>query len=180
MSEKSPERLELEQEAEKLGISFKHNISDEKLMERVIAAQEAPEAALGGETAPEPPAPEPEAPAEDEPEKLSAEEVLHNKLTAYGVPEDQHKKTVPELEAQLRRVLAARAKAAEKRKQEDEGDYYGKVATIRITKKGDDKVGTGEYIAGIGNLCYAAGEIVPDIPLKTAEVLEDRGFAEIQ
>lgn len=165
MSEKSPERLELEAEAEKLGVEFKHNISDEKLMERVIAAQEANVAA-------------PEA-RDDEPEKLSAEEVLHNKLTAYGVPEDQHKKTLPDLEAQLKRVLAARAKAAEKRKQRDEGDYYGKTATVRITKQGDDKVGTGEYIAGIGNLCYAAGEIV-EVPLKTAEELEKRGFVEIQ
>ncbi len=164
MSEKSPERIELEQEAQSLGVEFKHNISDEKLLERIVAAQEATAA--------------PES-VEDEPEKLSAEEVLRNKLTAYGVPPEQHKGTVPELEAQLKRVLAARAKAAEKRKQEDEGDYYGKTAKVRITKLGDDKVGTGEYIAGIGNLCYAAGEIA-ELPLKTAEELEERGFVEIQ
>lgn len=172
MSEKSPERLELEQEAEKLGISFKHNISDEKLMERVIAAQESPEAALEGETTPEP------APIEEEPEKLPPEEVLRNKLTAYGVPEDQHKKTVPELEAQLKRVLAARAKAAEKRKQKDEGDYYGKTAKVVILPMGDDKVGTGEYIAGIGNLCYAVDEEA-ELPLKTAEELQERGYVRI-
>lgn len=124
------------------------------------------------------PEPEPEAQPEDEPEKLSAEEVLRNKLTAYGVPEDQHKKTLPDLEAQLKRVLAARAKAAEKRKMEDEGDYYGKTAKVRITRMGDDLVGTGEYIAGIGNLCYAAGETA-DLPLKSAEELQDRGLVEI-
>lgn len=118
-----------------------------------------------------------EAPAQEE-VKISPEEVLHNKLTAYGVPEDQHKKTLPDLEAQLKRVLAARAKAAEKRKMEDEGDYYGKTAKVRITRMGDDLVGTGEYIAGIGNLCYAAGE-EPELPLKTAEELQDRGLVEI-
>jgi len=109
---------------------------------------------------------------------ISPEEVLHNKLFAYGVPGDQHKKTLPDLEAQLKRVLAARAKAAEKRKMADEGDYYGKTAKVRITRMGDDLVGTGEYIAGIGNLCYAAGE-EPELPLKTAEELQDRGLLEI-
>lgn len=123
---------------------------------------------------------EPVLTAPDEPEKLPPEEVLHNKLVAYGVERDQHKETLPDLEAQLKRVLAARARAAEKRKIKDQGDYYGKTATIRITKQGDDRVGTGEYIAGIGNICYAAGEVVPDIPLITAEALEERGFAEIQ
>lgn len=118
-----------------------------------------------------------EEPAEEE-VKISPEEVLHNKLTAYGVPEDQHKKTLPDLEAQLKRVLAARAKAAEKRKMQDEGDYYGKTAKVRITRMGDDLVGTGEYIAGIGNLCYAAGEEA-ELPLKTAEELQDRGLVEI-
>jgi hypothetical protein len=111
-------------------------------------------------------------------QKISPEDVLHNKLTAYGVPYDQHKKTLPDLEAQLKRVLAARAKAAEKRKMADEGDYYGKTAKVRITRMGDDLVGTGEYIAGIGNLCYAAGE-EPELPLKTAEELQDRGLVEI-
>lgn len=119
----------------------------------------------------------PEAPVEEE-DKISPEDVLHNKLTAYGVPEDQHKKTLPDLEAQLKRVLAARAKAAEKRKMADEGDYYGKTAKVRITRMGDDLVGTGEYIAGIGNLCYAAGEEA-ELPLKTAEELQDRGLVEI-
>ena len=174
MSEKSPERVELEQEAEALGISFKHNISDEKLLERVVAAQESDETPAAPEVTAEPEAPEePEAPA------ISALEILHNKLEAYGVPPEQHKTTVEEAEKQLTRVLAARAKAAEKRKMKDEGDYYGKTATVRITKKGDDLVGTGEYIAGIGNLCYASGEVV-ELPLRSAEELEERGFAEIQ
>ena len=156
MSEKSTERLELEQEAASLGISFKHNISDEKLLERIAAAE-------GEASAPQ----------------VSPLEVLHNKLEAYGVPREQHKTTVAEAELQLTRVLAARAKAAEKRKQKDEGDYYGKTATVRITKMGDDKVGTGEYIAGIGNLCYAVGE-TPELPLTSAKSLEARGLVEIQ
>ena len=94
------------------------------------------------------------------------------------MPEDQHKKTVPDLEAQLKRVLAARAKAAEKRKQKDEGDYYGKTAKVVILPMGDDKVGTGEYIAGIGNLCYAVDEEA-ELPLKTAEALQERGYVRI-
>ncbi len=157
MTEKSPERMELESEATKLGVDFKHNISDDKLLERVAAAQDAPN--------------------EDE-NKLSPLEGLHNKLKAYGIPDDQLKGTVEDCEAQLARVLSARAKASEKRQQKDQGDYYGKVATVRITKLGDGKVGTGEYIAGIGNLCYEAGETA-EIPLKSAEALEAKGWVEI-
>lgn len=153
MSDKSPERLELEAEASKLGVEFKHNISDEKLLERVVEAQEAEN-------------------------KVPPLEVLQNKLRAYGVPDDQVKGTVDECEQQLQRVLHARAIAAKKRAQQDQGDYYGKTAKVRITHQGDNRIGTGEYIAGVGNLCYSKGE-TPTIPLQTAEVLQEKGWVEI-
>lgn len=59
MPDKSEKRKELEARAEKVGLDFPHNLGDEKLEERVTAAEAAQAAqAGGGDTSPASTAPE--------------------------------------------------------------------------------------------------------------------------
>ncbi len=166
---KSAKRKELEDQAAELGVEFGDSTSNGDLESLILEAMEKPDAdnaAVEGDDLPE------------GLERVSALEGIQKKLAAYGISEDQVPETVPECERLLNIVLKARAKEAEKRKRADEGDYYGKTAKVRVLPAGDDKIGTGTYIAGIGNICFERGE-EPTLELKSAEALEARGFVEI-
>lgn len=168
---KSDKRQELEAQAAEHGVEFDDKTTNKALEEAILEAMEAAEAKPDPENA--------AAEGGDEPEQLPPLEGIHNKLVAYGIAKEGCPDNMDECESLLKQVLAARAKAAEKRKQKDEGDYYGKFVKVRVTKLGDGKIGTGRYIAGIGNMCYSAGETISKCPLLSAEALEAKGYAEI-
>ena len=169
---KTAKRQDLEAQAAEHGVDFDDKTTNSALEEAILKAMEVAEAA-----------PEPEnaaAEGDDAPEaeKLPPLEAIHNKLIAYGIAKEECPGDMDECETLLKQVLAARAKAAEKRKMKDEGDNYGKMAKVRITVLGDNKVGTGRYIAGIGNMCYSTGD-TPTIGLSSAEELQAKGYVEI-
>jgi hypothetical protein len=179
---KSAKRQDLEKQAAEHSVAFDDKTTNGALEEAILAAMEAaesPKAKPKPEAAPEPENAAPEGDDVPEREMLPPIEGIHNKLIAYGIAKEECPDTLEECEMLLKQVLKARAKAAEKRKQKDEGDHYGKKAKVRITKMGDGKVGTGRYIAGIGNMCYSQGD-TPVLDLSSAETLEERGFAEIE
>lgn len=166
---KSAKRQELEDQAKELGVEFGDSTSNGALEDLILEAMDKPDAdnaAVEGDDLPE------------GLERLPPLKGIQNKLVAYGIPEDQLPETMSECERLLNVVLKARAKEAEKRKRADEGDYYGKTAKVRILLAGEDKVGTGQYIAGIGNICFERNEEAT-LALKSAEELEARGFVEI-
>lgn len=48
---------------------------------------------------------------------------------------------------------------------------------VTVTKAGDEKISTGEHVAGVGDVTYKRGDRFL-VPLATAEALEARHFVE--
>lgn len=53
------------------------------------------------------------------------------------------------------------------------------IVTVRVLKKGDGKISTGDHDKRGGEVVYEYGETFP-IAQDIAQALEDRGYAEIQ
>lgn len=53
------------------------------------------------------------------------------------------------------------------------------VVSVRVTKRGADKISTGKHYPDLGDEFYAQGEVF-EVAKSTADILEDRGFVEIQ
>lgn len=51
--------------------------------------------------------------------------------------------------------------------------------TVRVLRKGDGKLSTGEHIPGEGDVFHGVGDIL-QVPADAVEALEDRGFVEAQ
>ena len=53
------------------------------------------------------------------------------------------------------------------------------VVSVRVTKLGADRISTGKHYPDLGDEFYAQGEVF-EVAKSTADILEDRGFVEIQ
>lgn len=53
------------------------------------------------------------------------------------------------------------------------------VVSVRVTKRGADRISTGKHYPDLGDEFYAQGEVF-EVAKSTADILEDRGFVEIQ
>jgi hypothetical protein len=156
------EALELAHEA---GINVDESWSSDRIEKAVEDALEAADNA----PEPEPQAPQGEIDVDDPIRKEILSEAQKVGMNLHEL-EDKDNDTVLAL-------IGAHMSEQTLRKSEAQ-ENAGKV-TVRVTKKGDNKISKGIHVPGVGDLKHSKGtELL--IGLQVARELEDRGFVEIQ